>query len=241
VSYEIELATVDRLECVVEEHEWDFERNRRAQIDAHWTKVVRARPSLYDGRVFLARRIEKTRRADGERVLGVGFFETRYSRFLAWREFGFPDPGVRNCFAMAALRSADGAFLLAEMGPHTANAGSIYFPCGTPDPLDAKPDGSVDLEASIARELFEETGVAADETRLGEDWTVVSAGPRIACIKILSSAEPAASIEDRVERFLAAEKNPELARAHMIFHRAQLLNPRIPDFVRAFLQTLLTL
>jgi hypothetical protein len=35
---------------------------------------------------------------------------------------------------MAALRGADGAFLLGEMAPHTTNGGQIYFLAGTPDP-----------------------------------------------------------------------------------------------------------
>ncbi len=68
---------------------------------------------------------------------------------------------------MAALRSADGAFLLGEMAPHTANAGQIYFAAGTPDLSDVF-DGRVDLTASVKRELREETGMAADETKFDD-------------------------------------------------------------------------
>ena len=59
--------------------------------------------------------------------------EARSEKSLAWRDFGFPDANIANGFSMAALLSADGAFDLGEMAPHTANAGAIYFPSGTPD------------------------------------------------------------------------------------------------------------
>jgi hypothetical protein len=62
--------------------------------------------------------------------------ETDFASMLAWRNWDFPDPGVKNCFAMGVLRARDGAFLLGVMGAHTANAGKVYFPAGLPDPSD---------------------------------------------------------------------------------------------------------
>ena len=61
------------------------------------------------------------------------FIETDFAAFLTWRESGFPAANACNGFAMAALRGADGAFLLGEMAAHTASAGAIYFPAGSPD------------------------------------------------------------------------------------------------------------
>ena len=147
------LITVDRLHCILEPHAWDFAALRAEDIQSHWREKKRANPSLYDGRVLLARRVAQSGDAEGDRTLSIEFFETGFSNFLAWRDFGFPDAGVYNCFAMAALRSKDGAYLLGEMGPGHSSAGAIYFPGGTPDLLDVRGD-FVDLEGSAARELF---------------------------------------------------------------------------------------
>ena len=100
--------------------------------------------------------------AIADRVLTGSYFETDFASFLAWRDWGFPDRSVRNAFPQAALMAADGAFLLGVMGDHTANAGHIYFPSGTPDPGDI--DGErVDIDASLTRELREETGLDAGD------------------------------------------------------------------------------
>ncbi len=142
---------------------------------------------------------------------------------------------------MAALVGEDGAFLLGEMAAHTANAGAIYFPAGTPD-LEDVFAGRVDLLASAKRELLEETGIAPTRSPAAPTWTLVYAPPRIACMKIMRLSAPAAAIKARVDAFLADDPDAELARDA---HRARALrtstksvSPRfVVDFLRyAFAQ-----
>jgi len=234
MSGPIEIATVFGLHCVVEPHAWAFDSSRSEEIDAHWAERRRANPALYDGPVLLAHHVS---RGEGG-TLGVKFFPTRFSRFLAWRDFGFPDAAVYNCFSMPALRSADGAFLLGEMGPDHSAAGAIYFPAGTPDPSDLR-DGLVDLEANLLRELEEETGVAPQDVRLAPQWTIVFAGPRVACMRIAQSSLSALELEARVTSYIASQKKPELAGVRMAARRADLAEPRMLDVIRRFLEPLL--
>ncbi|PWB84510.1 MAG: NUDIX hydrolase [Methylocystaceae bacterium] len=238
MSCAIEFKRADHLHCVVEDHDWDFDSRRGVEIDAHWRERTSANPALYDGPVLLAHRAECAPAGEGGAAFSVKFFPTRFSRFVAWRDFGFPGSGVYNCFSMPALRSADGAFLLGEMGPRHSVPGAVYFPAGTPDPGDVR-DGLVDLEANLFRELFEETGIGPEDVRLEPDWTVVLAGPRIACIRVAASAEPAAAIQARVAHYLAHQNEPELARVHMVRRRGQLAELRALDFIRSFLEPLL--
>jgi hypothetical protein len=72
-------------------------------------------------------------RINGGFKLEGDYFEVDYADFVDWRAIGDSDEPVFNCFAMAALRGADGAFLLGEMAPHTVNGGQTYFPAGTPE------------------------------------------------------------------------------------------------------------
>ena len=43
-------------------------------------------------------------------VVRGNFFETGFADFLAWRDWGFPDRSLVNCFAMLALRASDGSY-----------------------------------------------------------------------------------------------------------------------------------
>jgi 8-oxo-dGTP pyrophosphatase MutT (NUDIX family) len=136
---------------------------------------------------------------------------------------------------MAALSSADGAFLLGEMASHIVNAGKIYFPSGTPDLSDVF-DGRIDLEASAKRELFEETGVAAAETAVRPGWTVVLAERRIACMKPITLPLSAEAVRARIDAFLARDPNSELRRMHIVRRRNDIDRERTPDFVVAYLE-----
>jgi hypothetical protein len=229
------ISEVAELDLAYEPRPWAFAQDRALEIEQHWRERKFALPRLFDGRVLVMGRHEFVRRSDGETVLQGAYFETSYSAFLAWRDFGFPDPDVRNCFSMAALQSSDGAFLLGEMASHTANAGSIYFAAGTPDRSDVFGQ-RVDLTASVRRELEEETGVAVDEGALAPGWTIVCAPPRIACMKILRLSEPGLSLKTRIEAYLAADPGAELRRMHIVRSVEDIDEINMPRFVVDFLR-----
>ena len=214
---------------------WPFAEAEAQKIAAHWRARQAAKPRLYNGRVLLLGRHAFATRADGAEVFRGAYFETDYAAFLAWRDFGFPGSQVSNGFSMAALVGSDGAFLLGEMAAHTANAGAIYFPAGTPDPKDVFA-GRVDLTASATRELFEETGLDTHEVAYGPAWTLVYAPPRIACMKIMRLAAPAEAIKARIDAFLADDADAELARMHIVRSPGDVDEKRSPRFVVDFLE-----
>ncbi|NVO15739.1 MAG: NUDIX hydrolase [Rhodoplanes sp.] len=217
----------ERLDLTLETRAWRFADTRRAEIDAHFENLRRGLPHVWNGRVLLMR---EHALADG--VLRGTFFETDFASFLAWRDWSFPDTGVTNAFAMGALRSSDGAFLLGEMAAGTANAGKVYFPCGTPDPSDVR-DGMVDFAGSIFREVREETGLAPDDYDAGP-WAMVPAGPRLAVIRVLQARLPADALCDNIRAHIAGETHPELAAIRVVRSPTDL-DDTILDFVQAYL------
>jgi 8-oxo-dGTP pyrophosphatase MutT (NUDIX family) len=207
---------------------WPFAQERRAEIDAHFAQRRAELPQLWNGRVVLA----KGWRIADRRLSGT-CFETDFASFLAWRDWGFPDREATNCFAMGALRSADGAFLLGVMGSHTANAGRVYFPAGTPEPGDLV-NGRLDLAGSITREVAEETGLTPDDYAAEAGWHAVPAGRRIALIKILAAPAAAADLGRKIDAHMARETKPELAAIRIVRGTGDF-DPMMPDFVRSFL------
>ena len=228
---------VAALDCPVTSYDWAFARDEAQAIADHWRKRVAQRPRMFDGRVLLQHAWEIVEEG-GLSVMRAQWFETSYSAMTAWIDFGFPDPRVRNGFAMAALQAKDG-FVLAEMGAHTAHAGHIYVPAGTPDPSDVA-QGHVDLEASELRELREETGLSPDELTIEPGWLVVDAGPYNACMKLMRSPLFAAELAAESERRIALQGDPELARMHVVRCPADLDPQRMRSFVVDFLMEILS-
>ena len=233
------LVDVGELDLAFEPARWAFADRHAAGIAAHWARLSKAKPSLFNGRVLLLGRRAIETRSDGTQTLTGVYFETDYADYLAWEEFGFPGEPVDNCFSMAALRGADGAFLIGEMAPHTFNAGQIYFPAGAPDPTDVF-DGKVDLEASARRELFEETGVSADETTMAPGWTLVFTPQRIACMKLMTLGIPAARAKARIDAYLARDPHSEFTRMHIVRGPRDIDESRVPVFVAAYLRDVFT-
>jgi 8-oxo-dGTP pyrophosphatase MutT (NUDIX family) len=212
---DLRVVEVAELDLAFEPWRWPFAEIHAARIAAHWAQLRKEKREIYNGRVLLMRRPTLARREDGELRLEGAYFETDYADLVAWRAFGSSDEPVVNCFSMAALRGADGVFLLGEMAPHTLNGGQIYFPAGTPDSSDVF-DSKVDLDASARRELLEETGVSAEGAVVGPAWTVVFAGWRIACMKPMTLPLSAADAKARIEAFLARDPLAELSCIHVV-------------------------
>jgi 8-oxo-dGTP pyrophosphatase MutT (NUDIX family) len=220
---------VTTLELSLRPWAWPFAAERRAGIDAHFAAKQRERPKLWNGRVLLGR--DPVFTADR---FASSFFETDFASFLAWRDWSFPDASVFNGFGMGALRASDGAFVLGEMGQHTANAGRIYFPSGTPD-LDDIIGSAVDIPGSVTRELEEETGLTPADYRSDPHWYCVVSGPAIAMIRILDAEMTGEALRSRIEANLARQRHPELAAIHLVRSRDDF-TPAMPRFVTAFIE-----
>jgi 8-oxo-dGTP pyrophosphatase MutT (NUDIX family) len=219
---------VERLDLRFAPKPWTFAEQRRAEIDAHFAAAQRVNPRLWNGRVLVMRDYEI---AGG--ALHGAFFETDYASFHAWLRWERPNADAYDCFGSVAVRASDGTFLLAQMAAHTANAGRIYFPCGTPDPSDIR-DGAVDFDHSTGRELLEETGLDVAEFEAAPGWIIVEEPARVVAYKIVRAAESGDVLGQRVEQHLAKHSHSELAAVKLVRGPADLVSA-MPDYVKTFL------
>jgi 8-oxo-dGTP pyrophosphatase MutT (NUDIX family) len=208
---------------------WPFAVERRADIDAHFAHQQAEKPRLWNGRVLLGRNAVFT--AD---CFSADYFETDFASFLAWRDWGFADSSVFNGFGMGALRGNDGAFVLGEMAGHTANAGRIYFPAGTPD-LDDLRNGMVDIAGSVAREVEEETGLTTADYAAAGHWDCVVSGAVIAMMRILNVKMPGEALRQKIQANLATHQTPELSAIHLV-RGPEDFTSAMPRFVTAFIE-----
>lgn len=220
---------IERLDFAYAPRSWPFAQSRRAEIDAHFARRKSERPALFNGQVLML----YEHAVDGA-VLRGSYLKTDYASFLSWIDWGYPEAGVRDSFSQGALRSSDGAFLLGVMGPHTAQAGKIYFPAGTPDLSDVKGD-NVDLTASVWREVEEETGLTAADVEAEAGWHSVFAGAQIAHLKIMQAREDAVALRERIMTFLKRQDPPELCDIRIVRSLADL-DPMMLPFVVGFLR-----
>jgi 8-oxo-dGTP pyrophosphatase MutT (NUDIX family) len=228
-----EIHRVATLDLKVRPFAWTLAAERRGEIDAHFAERQRAKPKIWNGRVLLARHP-----VFAEGRFSADYFETDFASFLAWRDWGFPDREVFNGFGMGALRSSDGAFVLGEMGAHTANAGRIYFPAGTPDPDDVR-EGRVDIAGSVVREVLEETGLTERDFTAEPHWDCVVTGRSVAMMRMLHVDTSGEALRARIGATLARQQQPELCAIHLVRSLGDL-TASMPRFVAAFLEAQLS-
>lgn len=219
---------IRHIRATVADGPWTYAETHEDAIETAWRKAVAALPALFDGPVLVI-----TERAIDGDVFTARYRQVRYAQFLHYMRHAVPDGVTRNGFAVAGLTGSDGALVMGIMGGHTANAGKIYFPGGTPDPDDVV-DGRVDLDRSVVRELAEETGLAADELSFEPGFWLHEDEKRSAFIKVVHSPLTAAELGQAILARVAQQEEPELAGVHIVRTRDDLRPDRMPPFQLAY-------
>ncbi len=214
-------------------HDWRFAVDHAAEIEAHWQRRTADVPGFFDGRVHL---LSSFGLSDG--VFRGEFFETGFKRFLYWRDTGRRDTSVFDTFGSALLRSCEGHVILGRQRPGNLNAGLAYLPGGFIDPRDVTADGVISIEASIERELREETGLDSANLTRTPGYLVIRTGQQIALAVEYISPDPASAMVAAIRRHVAAEADPELEDAAVVRNLADLDAIATPDYARILLHHL---
>ncbi|RXF74332.1 NUDIX hydrolase [Hansschlegelia zhihuaiae] len=203
----------------------------REAIASVWSRALAEKPQMFDGRVLLG---EDVAISGGQ--LELACRETGFST-LVWLRTRPEERRVINAFGAAVVVSADGAALLGRMARHTANAGLLYFPCGTPDRDDVRGD-EVDIEGAMLRELEEETGLAPPLVSPTQRAVAVFDGSLVGYFRRFDCTLDADAIHARVGNWLARDPDAELEEV-VLARSAAELDSSSPPYVHAALAALL--
>ena len=200
------------LRLSVTEARWPLAVENAADIRNHFDRRKATNPSFYDGQVFVVRDIWCE---DAGIVASLSL--ERFSSFLYWRDGQACDDAALDGFGSALVQSAEGHVLAIKASPGMLNAGRVYLPGGFIDARDARTGGTIDIDASIARELAEETGLDARLLNRRPGYLVVRHG-RHCCFCIAYRATLAAE-ELRREMLAGAALDTEREVADVIVIR----------------------
>jgi hypothetical protein len=221
-----------RFDLKLVDEPWPFAEANRTGIDKHWQAELAKVPAMFNGKVLIAVR-------SGFRLDGTFFgdhISVDFDAFLTWRDWGFDSGNGRNIFGAALLRPTDGGLIMGRMAATTANAGKIYPASGTLDLGDVAPDGTIDIEASLRRELKEEMGLEADSLTKGEAYIIIEDIARICVGRIYETGKTGADTITEIRANLANDVEPEL---DDVVHVRKGIN--LPDAVfLPYVKTLIT-
>ena len=193
----------------------------------HWQQRQKQNPALFNGRIFILLRHHV---ADSQ-LIGE-YAPTDFASYLYWREHDYCDASVRDGFGSAILRSAEGDILLGCAGAHTINAGRAYLPGGFVDARDVRADGTVDIDASVAREVLEETGILWSEFERRSGYWLSLSGPLLSIGIELVHADQSETLRRRITDHNAREERPEIAEILILRNAAAAADQRIMPYSR---------
>lgn len=214
---------------------WAFAEDHAAEIADHWRRRQSESPGLFDGRVLMM--LEPM---IGDEVFRAELLATDFKAYLYWRESGFPDAGIFDGFGSALIRSVEGHVLLGRQRGGNINSGLAYLPGGFIDKRDVRDDGRVDIAASIARELAEETGLDADEFKRMPGYFITRFRSQISIAQEYRSALTSQALRAKMLAAIARQEDPELEDIVTVTGETDLNALHVGEYVQLLLPEVLS-
>lgn len=194
---------LDRIDVRLDPGPHPFEIANLVAIEENWLREKQANPALFDGEMVLLSHLDYAPgRLEGQCHM------IRYATFLYWRKQP-TGQGAGHAFAHAALVAADNALVAIRMGAHTASPGLVYFAAGSFEPLDF-PNGVVDVDFNMAREVQEETGLDITGLRREAGYHAISQKSGTVIFRRYFLSEDADTVAESIRDFVSRETDPEI-------------------------------
>ena len=188
---------------------WPFSQQNARAIEDHWSAQIAAGKRYFNGAIFIA--------CDREIVTGgsnsvfrATFLKTDFKSYIYWREHQELSE-VWDAFGSVILRALGGEVLLGRQSAGNVNSDIAYLPGGFIDKRDVGRDGSIDVDASIARELFEETGVLPSVLQREPGYLITGYARQISIGTVYRSQNTAAELRDSIMGHIASDHEKELS------------------------------
>ncbi|MFD7235907.1 NUDIX domain-containing protein [Streptomyces syringium] len=192
----------------------------RLAMNRVWDEAVQANPSLFDGPAVACTGLDREQQTG---ALVLSWARSTY-RYRALRRVPGAPP-VSSVFVCVLQAADDGGLLVGRMSSSTAAPGRWQLPGGSMEPPHhGQPLDVVALRDHAARELLEETGVAApSELTL---WLITRGEHGNIGFVFLAPGRPAELLHQRFAALVSSEtalgRDPELDRIALIHSETEL-------------------
>lgn len=225
---------IARCDLRVGDSRWAYAEAHADSIELGWIDAKRTTPAYFNGVIHLLDSYEDQGDAISARLL-----RTDFKSYLCWRLSGWPDAGVLDGFGSALLRSADGDVILGKQRVGHVNGGLTYLPGGFIDARDVRGDGSIDLDASVRRELLEETGIGSDTVSADAGYYLTETGPHVSIAVPFRSHLSTRDLTERIKDHIRTDPDPELADVVIVRRLSDLDRLPMAHYARVLLTSLL--
>ncbi len=213
---------------------WPFASCEESAIRRHWAQRSASNPKFFNGRVYVM-----TSGALVQDCLVGTLAATDFAASLYWRETGYRDRTVVDCFGSAILLASDRALIYGRQMSGNINSGMLYPPGGFIDRRDFDSCGTADLDGSIAREVAEEMGINPGTLDRDAGYLVTKDGPLLSVGVIYRLAVPGQEFCAQVKALLASDAAPELEALIALACAAEAAAHAMPGYARRIAMALL--